>query len=157
MLTTEDASGESEILLSTDGACLGNPGPGGWAYILRHTGTGKSLEASGGEPDTTNNRMEITAVIRGLEALKRPTRVTLVSDSQYIINAITSWIEKWKKQNWRKGPRGGEAVKNIDLWKELDALLSKHKVTANWTRGHSGHEENEHCDQLAQSAARAMK
>jgi ribonuclease HI len=146
----------SEVRLVTDGACLGNPGPGGWAFILRHESTGKELEQSGGERNTTNNRMEIMAVIKGLEALKRPTRVTLVSDSQYIVNAITSWLEKWKKQNWRKGPRGGEPVKNIDLWQRLDELLAIHQVRATWTRGHAGHDDNERCDQLAQAAARAM-
>ncbi len=140
-----------QVELYTDGACLGNPGPGGWAYILRLPSTGKSLEGSGGEKLTTNNRMELTSVIRGLEALKRQSAVKIVADSQYVLNGINQWLPDWKRRGWRKADK--KPVLNADLWQELDALLQKHKVTVEWTRGHCGHKENERCDQLASRQA----
>ncbi|MCA9173767.1 MAG: ribonuclease HI [Planctomycetales bacterium] len=138
------------IELYTDGACRGNPGPGGWAFILRHIRTGKEMEKSDGEPDTTNNRMELTAVIRGLEALKKPCWVELFTDSVYVGKGISEWMPKWKRNNWR---RGKEAVKNVDLWRRLDELLQVHRVKFTWVAGHSGHPENERCDELAVAAA----
>jgi len=142
-----------EVVLFTDGACSGNPGPGGWAFVLRHPATGKELERSGGEPDTTNNRMELTAVIRGLAALKRPTRVELVSDSTYVGKGLSEWLPKWKAQGWRRreGKRYKE-VKNVDLWRELDQLLARHRVHFTHVGGHAGHPENERCDTLAVAA-----
>jgi ribonuclease HI len=141
------------VRLYTDGACIGNPGPGGWGFILRHPASGRTKEASGGEHATTNNRMEITAVIRGLEALKGPSRVELFSDSQYVIRAIREWMPRWKRFGWRKSPKALEQVKNADLWSRLDELLAQHTVMCQWVRGHNGHAENERCDRLATSAA----
>jgi len=142
-----------EVELYTDGACSGNPGPGGWAFILRHLPTGKEREESGGEQRTTNNRMELVAVIRGLESLTRPCRVELFTDSRYVGDGLSSWLAGWKKNNWKRG-RGRDAkpVKNVELWKQLDALIEKHDVTFTHVRGHSGHEENERCDELAVAA-----
>lgn len=140
----------------TDGACVGNPGPGGWAFILRHPASGRSREGSGGEHGTTNNRMEIMAVIRGLEVLKAPTRVELFSDSEYVVNAIAGWMAKWKLHAWRKSPKGKSQVKNVDLWRRLDALRQAHALTPRWVRGHNGHPENERCDELATGAAAAV-
>jgi ribonuclease HI len=142
-----------KIRLYTDGACIGNPGPGGWACILKHPATGKVRELSGAEHNTTNNRMEIMAVIAGLEALKSPSVVQLFSDSQYVVNAITSWLTKWKLFGWRKSRGSKDQVKNADLWQRLDPLLQTHQVTAQWVRGHVGHPENERCDILAVAAA----
>jgi ribonuclease HI len=150
MATTDDMP---DVLLFTDGACIGNPGPGGWAFLLRHPASGRSKEGSGGEHATTNNRMEITAVIRGLEALKCPTKVTLFSDSEYVVNAITDWIPRWKQFGWKRTMKAKTTVKNVDLWRRLDELLVQHQVTAKWVRGHDGHKENERCDQLAEAAA----
>lgn len=143
----------TEIVLFTDGACSGNPGPGGWAFILRHPKSGKELEQSGAERETTNNRMELLAVIRGLEALKRPTTIELVTDSTYVGKGISEWMPKWKANGWRRreGDRLVE-VKNEDLWRQLDALLSKHRVRFTHVRGHAGHPENERCDTLAVAA-----
>ena len=137
------------VQLFTDGACSGNPGPGGWAFLLRHLATGKEIERSGGDPSTTNNRMELTAVIRGLRQLKRPCLVELYSDSQYVVNGLMSWMEKWKFRGWR---RGKSPVKNLELWKELDALSQKHDLRANWVRGHHNHPENDRVDRLAVEA-----
>jgi ribonuclease HI len=141
----------SEVELFTDGACSGNPGPGGWAFLLRLGA--HEREGSGHEPHTTNNRMEVLAVIRGLQSLKRPCRVRLTSDSQYVVRAISEWMEGWKAKGWRRngGPKG-ELV-NADLWRELDGLLAVHDVRAQWVRGHVGHEENERVDALAQAEA----
>ncbi|GIK18085.1 MAG: ribonuclease H [Phycisphaerales bacterium] len=136
--------------LFTDGACSGNPGPGGWAYILRDERTGVEKEASGGEPETTNNRMELVAVIEGLGALRRPTVVELHSDSQYVLNGMREWLPAWKARGWRTA--GRQPVKNRDLWERLDALLAMHEVRFNWVRGHSDHPENERCDRLAVAA-----
>jgi ribonuclease HI len=141
------------VRLYTDGGCIGNPGPGGWAFILKHPATGRSREGSGGEHHATNNRMEITAVIRGLEALKTGCRVELFSDSQYVLNAIDEWIGKWKKFGWRRSPKAKTQVKNVDLWIRLDELLQLHEIKTTWVRGHAGHVENERCDVLARAAA----
>lgn len=142
-----------QVHLFTDGACSGNPGPGGRAYILKHPASGRSKHASGGEHDTTNNRMEITAVIRGLEAFKGPSSVELFSDSDYVVSAITEWMGKWKRFGWKKTINAKSLIKNDDLWRRLDELLKIHQIKANWVRGHVGHPENELCDQMATAAA----
>ena len=134
-----------KVCIYTDGACSGNPGPGGWAAILRYNGHEKEL--SGGERETTNNRMELMAVISALTALKESCEVELWTDSQYIEKAINEgWLEGWKRRGWKR--KGGE-LKNIELWQELDGLLARHKVNFNWLKGHDGHEFNERCDALA--------
>lgn len=146
---------QPEVILFTDGACSGNPGPGGWAAILKHPRTGTVKKLSGGEPQTTNNRMELTAAINGLKALKtgRRCRVHLVSDSEYVIRGLTEWREKWVANNWRRGKKStSEPVKNEDLWRELDALTRQHDMTFEHVYGHSGHPENEECDRLAVAA-----
>lgn len=140
------------VQLYTDGACSGNPGPGGWAYILRHPATGKEREASGGERETTNNRMELRAVIEGLSALKNPSTVQLYSDSRYVLDGLKSWLPGWKARGWKTA--GKKPVKNQDLWEHLDELASRHTVRFHWVRGHSEHPENERCDALAVAAAR---
>ena len=135
-----------KIELYTDGACSGNPGPGGYGVILKYQGHTK--EISGGSPDTTNNRMELTAVITGLEALKEPCEVDLYSDSKYIIDAVTKgWAKSWRANNWIKSDK--KPALNSDLWERLLNLLELHKVNFNWVKGHAGHPENERCDQLA--------
>jgi ribonuclease HI len=133
------------VEIYSDGACRGNPGPGGWGALLRSRGTEKELW--GGEADTTNNRMELTAVIRALEALKRPSRVRLYTDSQYVQKGISQWIRQWKRRGWRTADR--KPVKNIDLWQRLDELAAVHEVEWHWVRGHAGHVENERADRLA--------
>jgi ribonuclease HI len=142
-----------KIELYCDGACLGNPGPGGWGFLLRvHLASGiQEKEGSGPEPDTTNNRMELMAAIRGLEALTKPCQVVLHSDSQYVVKGITSWLKDWKRRGWKKAD--GKPVLNADLWQALDAQLARHHVDANWVKGHAGHPENERVDQLANEAA----
>ncbi len=135
----------SEVEIFTDGACRGNPGPGGWAAILRYHGVEKEL--SGYEPETTNNRMEMTAAIAGLEALKRRCSVRLYSDSQYLRDGITKWIHGWKQRGWRTADK--RPVKNVDLWRQLDAAAVRHAVSWEWVRGHAGHPENERADALA--------
>ena len=143
----------TEVQLFTDGACSGNPGPGGWAFLLRHKASGKTLERFGAEPDTTNNRMELIAVVRGLEALKRPVTIELVTDSAYVGKGLAEWLPKWKINGWRRRERDRWVeIKNEDLWRQLDALLQKHEVHVTLVRGHSGHPENERCDQLAVAA-----
>ena len=143
----------AEVILFADGACRGNPGPGGWAFILRHPASGKEIERSGGERETTNNRMELTAVVRGLEALKRPVHIELVTDSQYVGKGLTEWLPKWKQNGWRRRERDRWLpVKNEDLWRRLDALLGRHQLRFTHVRGHSGHAENERCDALAVAA-----
>jgi len=137
----------SEVQVFTDGACRGNPGPGGWAAILRYRGREKDL--GGFEPETTNNRMEMTAAIAGLEALKRPCRVRLYSDSQYLRDGITKWINGWKRGGWLTANK--QPVKNVDLWQRLDAAAAPHHITWIWVRGHSGHPENERADALARA------
>jgi ribonuclease HI len=142
-----------EVQLFADGACSGNPGPGGWAFILRHVATGKEKVLFGAERETTNNRMELTAVIHGLESLKRPASVELVTDSVYVGKGITEWMPKWKQNGWRRRESGKWAeVKNVDLWRRLDELLSRHQIKFTHVRGHSGHVENERCDTLAVAA-----
>jgi ribonuclease HI len=138
------------VELYTDGACKGNPGPGGWGALLRYRGTAKELW--GGEPDTTNNRMELTAVIKGLEALTRPCDVLVVTDSRYVKSGITQWIARWKRNGWRTADK--KPVKNRDLWERLDALLGRHRVEWQWVRGHAGHPENERADLLANKGAK---
>ncbi len=134
-----------KVEVFTDGACRGNPGPGGWGVLLRYEGKEKSLH--GGEKHTTNNRMELTAAIRGLTALKERCDVTLTTDSEYVRKGITEWIENWKKRNWRNSAK--KPVANADLWQELDEAVKAHKVKWLWVKGHSGHRENEIADQLA--------
>ena len=138
------------VELYTDGACSGNPGPGGWAYILRHRASESEREDSGGEPETTNNRMELMAVIRGLTALTRPSRVDVYSDSQYVLNGLKSWMEGWKKKGWVTASKS--PVKNRDLWERLDELRSTHELDYHWIRGHNEHPENERADKLAVAA-----
>jgi ribonuclease HI len=139
-----------KIELITDGACLGNPGPGGWACVLRY---GQHLkEMYGSEPQTTNNRMELTAAIRGLAALNEPCEVTITTDSEYVKNGITQWIHGWKKRGWVKADKS--PVLNQDLWMELDAQVNRHKTSWHWTKGHASHEDNNRCDELASRAAR---
>lgn len=132
----------------TDGACRGNPGPGGWGVVLRYKGAEKSLYGS--EPLTTNNRMELMAAISGLEALKRPCRVSITTDSQYVRKGITEWLVNWKRREWKTADR--KPVKNVDLWQRLDAAAAPHRVEWHWVRGHSGHPENELADALANRA-----
>jgi ribonuclease HI len=144
------------VELYCDGACLGNPGPGGWGYLLRvraSAGT-KEKEAAGPEPETTNNRMELTAAIRGLEALTQPCLVELFSDSQYVVKGIQAWLKDWKRRGWKKAD--GKPVLNADLWQALDAQLARHQVEAHWVRGHAGHPENERVDRLANEAAHSI-
>jgi ribonuclease HI len=134
-----------KVEIFTDGACRGNPGPGGWGVILRFRG--KQKELFGGKPDTTNNRMELTAAIKGLEQLTRECDVVVTTDSRYVMDGITKWIDGWKKRGWKTANKG--PVKNSDLWKKLDELNSKHNVQWEWVRGHTGHPENELADKLA--------
>jgi ribonuclease HI len=138
----------SEVEIFTDGACRGNPGPGGWAAILRYRGVEREL--TGYDPDTTNNRMEMMAAIAGLEVLKRPCRVRLYSDSQYLRDGITKWINGWKRRSWRTADN--QPVKNIDLWQRLDIAAARHVVAWEWVRGHAGHPENERADALARAS-----
>jgi ribonuclease HI len=143
----------SEVLLYTDGGCSGNPGPGGWAFVMKHPASGKEIEQSGAERETTNNRMELLAVIHGLETLKRPTHVEVFTDSVYVGKGFTEWMPKWKANGWRRRVKDGWGeVKNEDLWRQLDKLLATHQVTFTHIRGHSGHPENERCDTLAVAA-----
>jgi ribonuclease HI len=143
----------TEVQLFADGACSGNPGPGGWAFVLRHPATGKELVRSGGEPETTNNRMELMAVIRGLEALKRRTSVELITDSMYVGKGLTEWMPKWKAKGWQRKDRDGtKPVKNVDLWQQLDELVARHSLRFTHVRGHTGHADNERCDTLAVAA-----
>lgn len=145
-----------EVELYTDGACKGNPGPGGWAFILRHPESGKEMEQSGYEPETTNNRMELTAVVRGLEALKEPSRVKLFADSVYVGKGLSEWMPKWKANNWRRRENNSwKEVKNEDLWRKLDELVAEHELSFHQVAGHSGHPENDRCDELAVAAYRA--
>lgn len=139
---------QAMIEIYTDGACSGNPGPGGWGAILRYNGHEKEL--SGGENPTTNNRMELLAAIRALEELKRRCHVDLYTDSQYVQKGVTEWLRGWKAKNWP------DRIKNQDLWKTLDALLQKHDVRFHWVRGHAGHPENERADALARAAIRTV-
>jgi len=137
------------VHMATDGACKGNPGPGGWGVVIRSGEKEKSL--SGGEPLTTNNRMELTAAIRGLEALKRPCRVVLSTDSRYVMDGLTKWLPGWLRNGWRTAAR--QPVKNADLWQELVAAAAPHNIRWEWVKGHAGHPENERADKLASDAA----
>lgn len=150
-----DMNKTSKIVeIFTDGGCVPNPGVGGWGAILRYGDNEREL--SGGEPDTTNNRMELTACIVALESLKRPCDVVITTDSKYVQNGITQWIHNWKLNGWRQKKRSRGAIKNIDLWKRLDDATIPHNVKWEWIKGHSGHVENERCDRLAESAINAQ-
>jgi ribonuclease HI len=148
----------TEVTLYTDGACSGNPGPGGWAYILIHPASGKTVENSGGESETTNNRMELQAAVEGLQALKRPTSVVLYTDSVYVGKGLSEWMPKWKANGWRRKENNSwKEVKNVDLWQQLDVLIRSHKVKYVRVAGHSGHPENDRCDELAVAAYQKFK
>ncbi|MDP3405866.1 MAG: ribonuclease HI [Brevundimonas sp.] len=143
----------SSVIIHTDGACKGNPGPGGWGAILQ--AAGKTKEMSGGEPVTTNNRMELMAAIMALEALTRPCTVELHTDSKYVMTGITEWIHGWKARGWKTADK--KPVKNDDLWKRLDAARARHDVKWRWVKGHAGHELNERADQLANRGIEEMR
>ena len=148
----------AELFAYTDGACSGNPGPGGWGVILQAVRDGELVrerELSGGEAETTNNRMELMAAIRALETLERSAAITIVTDSVYLRDGITKWIHGWKRNGWRTAAK--KPVKNDDLWQRLDAAQAGHKVTWEWVKGHAGHEENERADQLAREEIKALK
>lgn len=146
------------VRLFTDGACSGNPGPGGWGYILKHPATDSVKEASGGESVTTNNQMELMAVISGLEALSRPSEVEVVTDSVYVAKGSQEWMPNWKRNGWkRREGKSLKPVKNEELWKRLDQLLATHAVRFTVVKGHNGHPENERCDELAVAATQAFK
>ncbi|HCU58590.1 MAG TPA: ribonuclease HI [Alphaproteobacteria bacterium] len=142
------------VEIYTDGACSGNPGIGGWGVILRYRQTEKEL--SGGELNTTNNRMELTAVIEALKALKTRCNITLYTDSKYVMNGITEWLENWKKNGWKTSNKKGE-VKNVDLWQALDELVKVHEIRWVWVKGHAGHIENERVDTLARREVEKLK
>ncbi len=144
---------EPVVQIYTDGACSGNPGPGGWAALLRWNGKEKTL--CGGEPLTTNNRMELMAVIAALEALKRPMPVVITTDSQYVMKGLTEWLPGWKRRGWRNA--AGQPVANQDLWQRLEAALAGHRVQWQWVRGHAGHPENEQVDRLARAEIERMR
>jgi ribonuclease HI len=147
-----------DLFAYTDGACSGNPGPGGWGVLMIARDNGmvvKERELRGGEPLTTNNRMELLAAISALEALTRPTELTIVTDSAYVKNGITEWLPGWKRKNWRTA--GGSPVKNIELWQRLEAAAARHQVTWRWIKGHAGHAENERADELARAGMAPFK
>ena len=144
----------SRVQLFTDGACRGNPGPGGWAFLLKHPASGTEKEVAGGDAATTNNRMELQAVIEGLRALKRPSEVEVITDSVYVAKGASEWMPGWKANGWRR--REGKSfkpVKNVELWQDMDELLARHDVHFTVVKGHSGHPENERCDELAVAAS----
>jgi ribonuclease HI len=144
---------QNKVIVHTDGACSGNPGPGGWGVILDYNGTRKEL--SGGEASTTNNRMELMAAIMALEALKRPCPVEMHVDSNYVKDGITKWIHGWKKNGWKTADK--KPVKNAELWQRLDAALKEHAVTWHWVKGHAGHDDNERADELAREGMAPFK
>ncbi|MEI2454550.1 ribonuclease HI [Lysobacter firmicutimachus] len=144
---------EKTVEINTDGACLGNPGPGGWAALLRYKG--RERELSGGEPDTTNNRMELMGAIMALEALNEPCRVVLTTDSQYVRQGITQWINNWVRKGWKTA--GGDPVKNRDLWERLHAATLRHSIEWKWVKGHSGDPDNERVDTLARVQAERLR
>lgn len=149
-----DSSQPPSIQIFTDGACRGNPGPGGWACILRHRSSGSEKELSGGAAHTTNNQMELQAVISGLQALTKPSLVEVITDSKYVADGSRQWMPNWKRNGWQRKEKGRlKPVKNVELWQTLDELLSQHTVTFTVVRGHTGHAENERCDELAVEAA----
>ena len=143
------------VHLFTDGSCSGNPGPGGWAYILRHPGSGKEIERAGGEPLTTNNQMELMAVIQGLSALKSRSHVEIYSDSKYVLQGLSEWLDGWIAKGWKTAAK--KPVKNQELWQRLDTLRKAHELSFHWIEGHAGHPENERCDQLAVAARDALR
>ena len=145
-------STEQRVEIFTDGACSGNPGPGGWGVVLRWRGVEKEL--SGAEPQTTNNRMELMAAIAALEALKRPAKVDLTSDSTYLRDGITKWIHSWRAKDWKTAAK--KPVKNQDLWRRLDEAASRHDIAWHWVKGHAGHAENERADKLAREAIKTL-
>lgn len=149
MPTTPDTKNNlPKVTIYTDGACSGNPGPGGWGVLLR---SGKhEKELSGGESETTNNRMEMTAAIEALKALKRPCQIEFYTDSEYLRKGITEWMRSWKRRGWKTAAK--KPVKNQDLWRELDIVIQEHQINWHWVRGHAGHRENERVDQLARAA-----
>lgn len=152
-----NASALPFVQLFTDGACRGNPGPGGWGCILRHPASGSEKELSGGEALTTNNQMELQAVISGLEALKSRSNVEVVTDSSYVAKGCEEWLAGWKTNGWRRREgKSWKPVKNVEYWQKLDQLLTHHKVRFTHVRGHMGHPENERCDELAVAAALAV-
>jgi ribonuclease HI len=142
-----------QVKIITDGSCLGNPGRGGWACILRYNEHKRELY--GYSPHTTNNRMELTAAIEGLKALKEPCEVEVITDSEYVKNGITTWVPNWKRRNWMTSQK--KPVVNQDLWEELDELAAKHQTRWSWTKGHASHADNNRCDELAQMAAREQR
>ncbi|RNC81272.1 MAG: ribonuclease HI [Phycisphaera sp.] len=142
------------VQLYTDGACSGNPGPGGWGFILRHPSSGKEIERAGAEASTTNNRMELMAVIEGLSLLSRPSVVELYSDSQYVLKGLKEWLHSWKRRGWKTADK--KPVKNVELWKKLDELAQEHELHMHWVRGHTGHPENERADELAVEARESL-
>lgn len=149
-----------DVILHTDGACSGNPGPGGWAYLLAHPTSERIEKHADAEPHTTNNRMELTAVIRGLEALKatRRWRVKVVSDSTYVVLGMNDWLPTWLANDWRRGRKAGaKPVKNVDLWKQLHALCQQFDVTFEHTKAHAGHPANEECDRMAVAAIKHLR
>jgi ribonuclease HI len=150
---TEREGATGRVVIHTDGACSGNPGPGGWGAILEWGG--RRREIKGAEPHTTNNRMELMAAISALEALKRPCDVDLHTDSQYLRQGITGWIHGWKRNGWRTADK--KPVKNVDLWQRLDAAVDRHTVHWHWVRGHSGHDLNERADELAREAITELR
>ena len=148
----------ADLYAWTDGACSGNPGPGGWGVLMRAMADGKILkqkELSGGEADTTNNRMELMAAISALEALTRPSALTITTDSAYVKNGIESWMHGWKRNGWKTADK--KPVKNVDLWQRLDAAQARHKVVWKWIKGHAGHAENERADELARAGMAPYK
>ena len=154
----ESPQASGEVILFTDGACSGNPGPGGWAFILRHPGSGNETSDAGADRDTTNNRMELTAVVRGLAQLKLPTIVELVTDSVYVGTGLSEWLPKWKRHGWKRKEKGRLVpVKNEDLWRELDRLAAAHTIRFSHVAGHTGHPENEACDRMAVEAYKRLK
>jgi ribonuclease HI len=155
MTKSRDAA---DVVLFTDGACSGNPGPGGWAYILRHPGSGRETKDAGADPATTNNRMELQAVVEGLKQLTRPVVVELVTDSVYVGTGLSEWLPRWKQQGWKRKEKGRLVpVKNEDLWRELDRLASSHTIRFSHVAGHSGHPATEECDRLAVEAYRELQ
>ena len=143
----------NKVIIHTDGACSGNPGPGGWGAILEYNGTRKEL--SGGEAETTNNRMELTGAIMALETIKRPCKVEMHVDSAYVKDGITKWIRGWKRNGWKTADK--KPVKNVELWQRLDAAIAAHDISWHWVKGHAGHSENERADELARTGMAPFK
>lgn len=153
LMSMSECKRQKSVTIHTDGGCAGNPGPGGWAVVLRF---GEHVrELSGGDPATTNNRMELQAAISALQALKEPCNVTLFTDSEYLRQGITEWLPMWKVRNWKT--LGRQPVKNEDLWRELDKAAGTHKIKWEWLKGHAGHTDNERCDQLAQAQISSLR